>query len=135
MNKNFAKTESCCLMNKFTPENVGGLLNRIKNAEAFSELVRCLKYVDKVFMFESFKIKDSNDDYIDIETDTSISGISLMFYNKCKCKITREHYEDNLRRVLISIHYRMERIGGYRIDTKTPRFFNETINRERMRSN
>ena len=33
INKNFAKTESYCLMNKFTPENVGELLNKIKNAE------------------------------------------------------------------------------------------------------
>ena len=67
-----------------------------------------------------------------------------MFYNKCKCKITREHYEDNLRSVLISIRYRMERIGGYRLDTNTHRFFrspslegaspqgNDTINRTRM---
>jgi hypothetical protein len=52
-------------------------------------------------MFDLFKIKDNNDDYIDIETNTSISSISLMFYNKCKCKITREHYEDNLRSVLM----------------------------------
>ena len=29
------------------------------------------------------------------------------------------------------IHYRMERIGGYRLNTNTHRFFNETINRER----
>ena len=52
-------------------------------------------------MFDLFKVKDNNDDYIDI-------GISLMFYNRCKCKITREHYEDNLRRVLMVIHYRMD---------------------------
>ena len=83
-------------------------------------------------MFDLFKIKDNNDDYIDIETNTSINSISLMFYNKCKCKITREHYEDNLRSVLISIRNRMERIGGYRLDTKTHRFFNDTINRTRM---
>ena len=83
-------------------------------------------------MYGTFKIQDNNDDYIDIETDTSISSISQMFYNKCKCKITREHYEDNLRRVLMIIHYRMERIGGYRIDTKTHRFFNDTINRTRI---
>ena len=94
-------------MNKFTLENVGELFNKIKNAETYSELVRCLlslwqrgrasgcpkdnhrKYIEKVFMFDLFKIKDNNDDYIDIETDTSISSISLMFYNKCKCKITR----------------------------------------------
>ena len=67
-----------------------------------------------------------------------------MFYNTCKCKITREHYEDNLRRVLMIIHYRMERIGGYRLTANTHRFFrspslegaspqgNETINRTRM---
>ena len=30
------------------------------------------------------------------------------------------------------IHYRMERIGGYRLNTNTHRFFNETINRTRM---
>jgi hypothetical protein len=42
MNKNFAKTESYCLMNKFTPENVGELLNKIKNAETYSEILRCL---------------------------------------------------------------------------------------------
>ena len=82
-------------------------------------------------MCELCIIKDNNDDYIDIATDTSIRSISLMFYNNCKCKITRQHYEDNLRSVLISIHYRMERIGGYRLDTNTHRFFNETINRTR----
>ena len=82
-------------------------------------------------MFDLFKIQDNTDDYIDIESNTSINSISLMFYNKCKCKILREHYEDNLRSVLISIRYRMERIGGYRLDTNTHRFFNETINRER----
>ena len=81
-------------------------------------------------MFDLFKIKDNNADYIDIETDTSISNATLMFYNRCKCKISREHYEDNLRRVLI--HYRMERIGGYRLTANTHRFFNETINRTRM---
>ena len=80
----------------------------------------------------SSKKKDNNDDYIDIETDTSISSLSLMFYNECKCKITREQYEDNLRKVLMIIHYRMERLGGYRLDTKTHRFFNDTINRTRM---
>ena len=144
MNIIFAKTESYCLMNEFTPGNVGELLNKSRNAETYSEILRCLKYTDKIFMCELFKIEDNNDDYIDIETDTSISSISLMFYNKCKCKITREHYEDNLRNVLISIHYRMERLGGYRIDTKTHRFFrspslegaspqgNDTINRTRM---
>ena len=123
MNKNFAKTESYCLMNKFTPENVGELLNKIKNAETYSEILRCCKYTDRIFMFDLFKIKDNNDDYIDIETNTSINSISLLFYNKCKCKITREHYEDNLRSVLISIHYRMERIGGYRLTANTHRFF------------
>jgi len=132
INKNFVKTESYCLMNKFTPENVGELLNKIKNAETYSEILRCCKYTDRIFMFDLFKIKDNNDDYIDIETNTSINSISLMFYNKCKCKITREHYEDNLRSVLIAIHYRMERIGGYRLNTNTHRFFNETINRTRM---
>ena len=55
-----------------------------------------------------------------------------MFYNKCKCKITREHYEDNLRRVLMIIHYRMERIGGYGLTANTHGFFKETINRTRM---
>jgi hypothetical protein len=119
-------------MNQLTPENVGELFNKIKNAETYSELVRCLKYIERVFMFDLFKRKDKNDDYIDIETDTSISSISLMLYNKCKCKITREHYEDNVRSVLMIIHYRMERIGGYRLDTKTHRFFNDTINRTRM---
>ena len=128
--QNFGKTESYCLMNKFTPENVGELLNRIKNAETYSELVTCLKYTDKIFMFEVFEIKDNNDDYIDIETDTSISSISLMFYNRCKCKTTREHYEDNLRRVLMIIHYRMERIGGYRVTSNTHRFFNETVEKD-----
>ena len=83
-------------------------------------------------MFDLFTIKDNNDDYIDIETDTSVSSISLMFYNNCKRKITREHYEDNLRRVLMIIHYRMERIGGYRLIANTHRFFNDTINRTRM---
>ena len=33
INMNFAKTESYCLMNKFTPENVGELLNEIKMLE------------------------------------------------------------------------------------------------------
>jgi hypothetical protein len=28
-------------MNKFTPENVGELLNKIKNAETYSEILRC----------------------------------------------------------------------------------------------
>ena len=78
------------------------------------------------------KIKDNNDDYTDIETDTSISNATLMFYNRCKCKRSKAHYEDNLRRVLMIIHYRMERIDGYRIDTNTHRFFNDTINRTRM---
>ena len=130
--KIFVKTESYCLMNKFTQENVGELFNKIKNAETYSEILRCLKYIEKVFIVELFKMQDKNDDHIDIETDTSISSISLMFYNTCKCKITREHYEENLRSVLISIHYRMERIGGYRLDTKTHRLFNDTINRTRM---
>ena len=132
MNKNFAKTESYCLMNKFTPENVGELLNKIKNAETYSEILRCCKYTDRIFMFDLFKVKDNNDDYIDIETNTSINSISLLFYNKCKCKIIREHYEDNLRRVLMIIHYKMERIGGYKLTANTHRFFNETINRTRM---
>ena len=79
MKKNFAKTESYCLMNKFTLENVGELFNKIKNAETYSEILRCLKYTDKISMFDLFKIKDNNDDYIDIETDTSISSISLIF--------------------------------------------------------
>ena len=47
-------------MNKVTPENVRQLLNKIKNAETYSELVRCLEYVDKVFMLELFKIKDKD---------------------------------------------------------------------------
>ena len=79
--KIFAETESYCLMNKFTPENVGELLNRIKNAETYSEILRCLKYTDKIFMFDLFKITNNNDDYIDIETNTTISSISLMFSN------------------------------------------------------
>ena len=83
-------------------------------------------------MFDLFKIKENNDDYVDIETDTSISSISLMFYNRCKCKKSTEHYEDNLRRILMIIHYRMERIGGYRLDTKTHKYLNDTINRTRM---
>ena len=37
INNNFAKTESYCLMNKFTPENVGDLFNKIKNAETYSK--------------------------------------------------------------------------------------------------
>ena len=36
-----------------------------------------------------------------------------------------------LERVLMIIHYRMERIGGYRLNANTHRFFNDTINRER----
>ena len=108
------------------------LFNKIKHAETYSELLRCLKYVDKVFMFNLFKIKDNNDDYIDIETDTSISRISQMFYNKCKCKRSKEHYEDNLRRVSMIMFYKMERLGGYRLNANTPRFLNETINRTRM---
>ena len=51
MNNNFAKTESYCMMNKFTPENVGELLYKIKKTETHSELVRCLRYTDKMFMF------------------------------------------------------------------------------------
>ena len=46
MNIIFAQTESYCLMNKFTHENVVELFNKIKNAETYSELVRCLKMID-----------------------------------------------------------------------------------------
>ena len=83
-------------------------------------------------MFDLFKIKDNNDDYIDIGTDTSISNATLMFHNRCKCKRSKEHYEDNLRRVLMIIHYKMERIGGYRLTANTHRFLEETRNRTRM---
>ena len=55
INTNFDKTEEYCLMNKFTPENVGELFNKTKNPETYSELVRCLKYIEKVFMFDLFK--------------------------------------------------------------------------------
>ena len=48
MNINFAKTESYCLMNKFTHENVVELFKKIKKAETYSELVRCLKYIERV---------------------------------------------------------------------------------------
>ena len=119
-------------MNKFTPENVGELFNKIKNAETYSELVRCLKYIERVFQCKIFTIRDNNDDYIDIETDRYIAGITTIFYNRCKCKISKEHYEDNLRRVIMIIHYRMERLGGYRVTENTHRFFNEAINRTRM---
>ena len=47
MNKTFAKTESYCLMNKFTHGTVVELFNKIKNAETYSEILRCLKYFEK----------------------------------------------------------------------------------------
>ena len=50
MNINFAKTESYCLMNKFTHETVVELFTKIKNAETYSELVRCLKYIERVIL-------------------------------------------------------------------------------------
>ena len=63
MRVNFAKAEQYCLINKFTHENVGEFLDKIKDAETYSELVRCLKHIDKVPMFDCFKIKDNKDDY------------------------------------------------------------------------
>ena len=85
----------------------------------------------KFLKFELFKIKDNNNDYIDIETDTSISHATLMFYNRCNCRRSTEHYEEHLRRVLMFKHYRIERLGGYRLSADTHRFFNEAIHRER----
>ena len=120
------------------------MLSKIKHAETDSEVVKCLKSIERVSQCKIFTIRDNNDDYIDIETDRYIAEITTIFCNRCKCKISRERYEDNLRRVIMIIHYRMERIGGYRLDTKTHRFFrspslegaspqgNETINRTRM---
>ena len=117
-------------MNRFTPENVTEFLNKIKSTETYSQLVRCLRSSDRVFLCGICTIRGNNDDYIDIETDRYIAEITTIFSNRCKCKISKEHYEDNLRRVIMIIHYRMERLGGYRLTENTHRFFNETINRE-----
>ena len=65
MNTNFDKTESYCCLNKFTPEKFRDLFNKIRTAETYSEILRCLTYIETVFMFDLFKIKDDNDDYID----------------------------------------------------------------------
>ena len=94
--------------------------------------MRCSKYIERVFQCKIFTIRDNNADYIDIATDRYIAEITTIFYNRCKCKISKEHYEDNLRRVLMIIHYRMERLGGYRLTEHTHRCFNETMNRTRM---
>ena len=91
-----------------------------------------MKYIERVFQCKIFTIRDNNDEYIDVETETSISNVTLMFYNRCKCKRSKEHYEENPRRVLMIIHYKMERLGGYRLNANTHRFFNERIENERL---